>query len=419
MCHDPKMSSPDPELKGSDDAAASTHRDLTAVAAVSDEARWQRWTWLSLAAFLAAAPHSIAIAQVFLAAAALCWLRPAFAARRLSPLYHRALVPLIFFTAFTAISALVSQEPATGLRALKKCLLFLIIPGVSCAVVSERQAIALCRLLLVSGALAGAIGIYQFFAALPNPAGRITGLYGHWMAYSDVLMLLFIAGAFMFAVRRWSAGRLLLIGMPLAAALVLSMSRSAWVGTLFGLAVLAGLLRSRRTLVPALGAAAALLLAPLPQVRQRVDSIFDLQSLSHSFRIEMALTGIRIAADHPLTGVGPGQIPAVYRQYTPDTLGSEKYFVHLHNNFVQIAAERGIPTLFAFIWFLAVVAKDLWNFLRSANPVQRDLAVLAISVLVSFLVFGLFEYNFGDSEPLMLLLFLISLPYSLQNRQLS
>lgn len=402
------MSSADPEIQGSEERAAPT----------PVETEWRRWTSLSLAAFLAALPHSVAVAQIFLAAAAFWWLRSILAARRFNLLYHRALVPLAIFSALTVISALASPEPTTGLRALKKCLLFLIIPGASYAVASERHAFLLCRLLLASGALAGAVGIYQFFWAELNPAGRITGLYGHWMAYSDAIMLLFIAGALLFAARRWSAAWLLPIELLLGAALVLSMSRSAWLGTLCGLGVLAGLLRSRRTLIPALGAAAALLFAPLPEVRERVDSMFELESVSHSFRIEMALTGMRIVADHPLTGVGPGQISAVYRQYTPDTLGSEEYFVHLHNNFIQIAAERGLPALFAFLWFLAVLARDLRSFMRSVNPAQRDLAALAISALVSFLVFGMFEYNFGDSEPLMFLLFLISLPYALQNEEL-
>jgi hypothetical protein len=40
------------------------------------------------------------------------------------------------------------------------------------------------------------------------------------------------------------------------------------------------------------------------------------------------------------------------------------------------------------------------------------LAAAGLAAMVSMLAAGLFEYNFGDSEFLMLLLFLITLPFA-------
>jgi hypothetical protein len=40
-----------------------------------------------------------------------------------------------------------------------------------------------------------------------------------------------------------------------------------------------------------------------------------------------------------------------------------------------------------------------------------------VAVLAAFLLAGLFEYNFGDSEILILLLFFITIPYVVHDEQ--
>jgi hypothetical protein len=59
------------------------------------------------------------------------------------------------------------------------------------------------------------------------------------------------------------------------------------------------------------------------------------------------------------------------------------------------------------------MATDLARFARSDVPRIRWTAVSGLSVLTAFVVGGLFEYNFGDSEVFMLFLFLISIPYGI------
>ena len=62
--------------------------------------------------------------------------------------------------------------------------------------------------------------------------------------------------------------------------------------------------------------------------------------------------GARIVADHPLTGVGPNMVPRVYDQYRPDYAVNQTN-PHLHNVPLQIAAERGLPALAVWLWFIA------------------------------------------------------------------
>ena len=84
---------------------------------------------------------------------------------------------------------------------------------------------------------------------------------------------------------------------------------------------------------------------------------------------------------------------------------------HLHNVPMQIAAERGLPALGAWIWF--VVSASL-GLLRAASGTRATRAwpPPALGAMAAMLAAGLTEYNFGDSEFLMLLLVMITLPFA-------
>jgi O-antigen ligase len=77
---------------------------------------------------------------------------------------------------------------------------------------------------------------------------------------------------------------------------------------------------------------------------------------------------------------------------------------------VQIAAERGLPALAAWLVFVVMLARDLWRRFRSGE--HRPVAAAALAALAAMLAAGLLEYNFGDSEFLMLFLMLITLPFA-------
>ena len=112
-------------------------------------------------------------------------------------------------------------------------------------------------------------------------------------------------------------------------------------------------------------------------------------------------------AAHPLTGVGPNMVERRYAEYRGDDAVNQ-INPHLHNNPLQIAAERGLPALAIWIWFIVALARDLWQ--RFSKGQQRFLAGAALATVVALLTAGLFEYNFGDSEVLMLFLIVVTLP---------
>jgi O-antigen ligase len=83
---------------------------------------------------------------------------------------------------------------------------------------------------------------------------------------------------------------------------------------------------------------------------------------------------------------------------------------HLHNVPMQIAAERGLPALLLWLWFIVTLLGDFIRRRKTTSVLFLNNAALASTV--AMFAAGLFEYNFGDSEFLMLFLVLVTLPYA-------
>jgi O-antigen ligase len=205
---------------------------------------------------------------------------------------------------------------------------------------------------------------------------------------------------------------LALLAVPLCTvALILSLTRNAWVGTLAGLVTLA-FLRAPRTLwLLPVGAAALLAVGPA-----RVLDRLTVTDASSRDRYYMWQAGIDMIRDKPVFGQGPRMIQAVYPAYRwPEA--PNPMTPHLHNNALQIAAERGIPCLVWWLWLVAAVLGDAWREARRGSFGAGWVAPAAFALVVAVLVAGLFEYNFGDSEILMFLLLVSSLPYALRRQR--
>ena len=101
----------------------------------------------------------------------------------------------------------------------------------------------------------------------------------------------------------------------------------------------------------------------------------------------------------------------VYAQYR-DAGAVEAVNPHLHNVPMQIAAERGLPALgVSGSGSSSVLARSLLTAVPSAGG-NRVLPATGTRGLAAMLAAGMFEYNFGDSEFLMLFLVLVTLPFA-------
>jgi len=119
-------------------------------------------------------------------------------------------------------------------------------------------------------------------------------------------------------------------------------------------------------------------------------------------------------ANHPWLGVGPNMVAEVYPIYVARD-APHRDNPHLHNNVMQIAAERGLLCLAAWLWILGIAFISRGRAFRRyhKDPRGRALAAGSLGVLIAGFLAGAFEYNFGDSEFQMLFLFAMTIPWIL------
>jgi O-antigen ligase len=393
-----------------DDALAvgrsGSRRERTAMNSDAPAERLERAAYLSLLAFAAALQVSIAAADILLTICALLWAWLVVRNRERVEV-PRMFWPLAAYGVATLIASMFAGDPRTSLVDCKQLVLYLIVP-IAYRLLRGRRSMTAVDVIVSVGALSATVGIVQYLILnFDNLGKRPEGALGHYMTYSGLLMLVACAAVarimFTRQNRAWSA----LVLPALVLALVFTFTRSAWVGASVGIGLLF-LLRDFR-LIALLPVAFGVFLAAAPaNLTARLYSTFSLTDPSNIDRMAMMRSGIHIIKDDPLTGVGPNMVIQVYPHYR-DKSAVNQLNPHLHNVPLQIAAERGLPALAVWLWFIVTLCVD---FLRRRRTGNASLSNAGLAAIAAMLAAGLFEYNFGDSEFLMLFLVLMTLPYA-------
>lgn len=192
------------------------------------------------------------------------------------------------------------------------------------------------------------------------------------------------------------------------------MTRGVWLGSFVAAVYLIG--RSKPKLLWALPILLGIGYFAAPSlVRERLRAAFHPGSdPALAIRFEMWDVALRMIQKHPWVGVGPNNIPAVYTLYLPPGQSPMVgYHDHLHNNFLQFGAERGLPCLAAWVWLMIVLGWRFWRIRRALAHAARLawVADAGMAAWLAFLVEGCFEFNFGTSPVLMVFLFVTSTPF--------
>ena len=312
------------------------------------------------------------------------------------------------YALLVVLSVVFSLDPRASLRALPGLTLFLLVPITLDLVETEGRARALLLASAASGVGLAVLGLAGLASGGADLENRIRGPLSHYMTLSGLTMA---AGCvllgFFFAGKGWERWLGLLSLVPFAA-MVLTLTRGAYVAAVGAVGLYLVLARPRALLlfVPAL--VAFFYLSP-PDVRDRAASIADPTERTNWDRIAMARAGGRMIADRPVFGLGPEMVKPYYPLYRdPD---APRWRVpHLHNNVLQIAAASGV---FGAATYLALLALFFVRTVRALRRDRKDVVAAAAFLAVTALsIAGLFEYNFGDKEVLMATLPLLALPFS-------
>ncbi len=219
---------------------------------------------------------------------------------------------------------------------------------------------------------------------------------GGMMMIAMLLLLPLVIHARTPKLLRWGA---LAAMIPVATNLLFTFTRSSWLGFLAG-AVVVGAFRSKKIFIPIVLLIAGVVVTASPEMQDRISSIFNPYHPNNISRLRMWETGLKIFADNPILGVGDIGIEKVWPDYAPADWEPEG---HLHNNLIMWLATLGIlgftalVALFVKIWFTMVkVEREMHN-----DWLGGSIALSGLAIMAGFHVNGLFEWNFGDAEIIM------------------
>lgn len=267
-----------------------------------------------------------------------------------------------------------------------------------------RSRLLALRTFLIFGAFAASFGLFQFIVLGQRELEhRITGPTAHVMTLSGLLLpsaLLFLVLWVHDVANPWLLGGTALVTLTL----LLTFTRSAWLGWIVGVGILLVLRRPR-----ALAFAAPVFLlfvtfVPMPLFSRMVSS-FDTRQSSNLDRIRMVQAGVEMIKDYPLLGVGPANVKDVYPLYRRHDAPRFR-IPHLHNNVIQLWAERGVAAVAAYLLLLGLFLREC---IRGWNGLESRFAELGVAITLGLAAAGMFEFNFGDTEVFWALLDIMAL----------
>ena len=345
----------------------------------------------------------------------------------------RIWIPLCLFLLGTLLSLALSPDPAAGLPQVRKIFVFTMLLVTFSTL---RDMVVIRRLFLCwagAGALISLRGFVQFghkvqeAHALGRPfydyyiAERITGFMSHWMTFGgEEMFALLMTSAFLFfaCIARKRAWLWLLCAFLMALALLLGFTRSIWLASAgAGLYLLWFWKRLLAVVLPVVLLLIALL-SPA-SIRERFSSLLKPgKSDSNQHRIVTWRTGFEMIRAHPWFGLGLEEVKPEFDRYVPADISRplpEGWYGHLHNIYLQYAAERGIPTMLCMLWILGQILYDCLRRVWRLPPGRSDLKFMlhgAVAAVIATMIAGIFEYNLGDSEVLTMFLVVVGCAYS-------
>ena len=190
---------------------------------------------------------------------------------------------------------------------------------------------------------------------------------------------------------------------------------ASWLSLLLSAMLIAALSLSRRALIVIGLCAIPIVLGGLFVLRQKRNvGFFDQKDDSIAWRQKIWREGFHLLTSNPrhlLVGVGMDSIKAHWREW--DLFENGKLPMgHMHSDYLQIALERGVPTLVAWLFLLGTYAAMLWRTRRRTLPenwIEKGIILGALGGLLGFMASGVVHYNWGDSEVVMIFYLIMGL----------
>jgi O-antigen ligase len=276
----------------------------------------------------------------------------------------------------------------------------------------RQNVLRFLKSLVVIGVAEAVLGIAQYLVSpgwifgYVNTAYRVSGTLinrNHFAGLLEMLIPVTFGLAYIAATRFDDLARsytYLLAGAVMGLALILSTSRMgilSFFTTVLFLGILLRVSRSRRRLavgftltMVGLVVAAALWIG-IDVVIQRYSELLGEDAILREGRFLVYSDTIRMIRANPL-GVGIGNFEDRFREY--QTYRPNLLFDHAHNDYLESAAEWGIP-IAAIFWILVILVfgRSVRLFVSLRSPEQRGILLACIGAVFSILIHSLTDFN--------------------------
>ncbi len=235
---------------------------------------------------------------------------------------------------------------------------------------------------------------------------RPQGYFTHYDIYAEVMAQFgLLAWGLLLARRKIRGGsRWVLAGVFVLILLIVAstQTRSALGAMLLGCFLVMMLATTRKERILGVGALVVVLgLATIWIHHTRGFGWIDRRDPGTEYRTMMWQDAARLIPQHPWFGVGMESVRQYWRQW--DIRAYRVFGVqwHFHSDYIQLAVERGLPALAAWLWLAAAYLLFLWRLLpraRAGDWFTYGLVLGALGAFIAFLAAGLVQYNLGEEQ---------------------
>lgn len=351
------------------------------------------------------------------------WLMKIFFQRKISWRYSPLHLPIAAFLLVSGVATLNSIHRYTSLvgnyrfyfGGFLTLLCGIIVYFIASQELKGKVGERIVSFILSVGAIVAFYGVCQyygieFFKRVPLiEKGRVWSTMGNPIYLGGFLVMVIPLAMSRFQesrrMKRRIMGGLILL---LEACLLITLSRSAWVGIFFALVFwvfMIGpkeILKERRAWGVIFFAAAILLTVfMLPKrvghsrVATRAASIVDTKEPGNRSRIENWKSALKMIEDRPILGSGPGTFGLLFPRYKTRefalAIGGGMTAENAHNEFLQIGATRGLLGLGIYLWLLLAIFSMGLKLLREKK--KRTYLAGVLAGLLALLIQN--QFNFG------------------------
>jgi len=203
-----------------------------------------------------------------------------------------------------------------------------------------------------------------------------------------------------------TASKHILVGVSaafIAVSILFSLSRGGTISLVLSTLLLLGLLFyklkiQQKTLISALLLISVLGLVGMvgwQPVTQRFGKIFNSAGQIADQRPVIWQDSLRLFADYPVLGSGPGSFIDSYEGYQSINTG-DLFVGYAHNDYLELLAESGSVGFFLVAWFLVSLLWQTWPvWKRRRNSASRYLYLGALCGIAAILIHSVTDFNFA------------------------